>query len=513
MKKATHTPNRFTTFTPSWRVKGLALFLAVLLFGACEDQLEGVGSRRESRFKVQYREFDIPVTTVRIDSIPSTISSSERLLCGTANDNNFGQATAESIIQLTPSLFSSPKIDLTGKTDFNIISLKLNIIPDYYVYGDSSTATIEYDLYEVLTTEDFLNDKQYYTTSIVEHKPTAIASTSFHFIKDSIKDHRKRYFDGVSTNNRLDTISFSLPINQGEYGDALLDSIKAKGVYWTNPTTKTWELNRTKTDSVFRLVFPGFVLKAKTPAGRVMGFQSTNSYMVLKYSYVSAGKTTNATYFYSVRFPSYSNIAIDRTGTSLSALGVEYQDFNAPDNFCYLQSGAGLYAKLDFSGVRSYFDATPDTLLNVALNGAEIIIDGEPETVREHLQLPLDLTFRVINQNNRFVEVPLNASGYDIAFGQAYYSYPGRQYLDALSDNTSDGAVTLSYSKAATTNRQIYSAWVTSFFNNFLRIPEKYEAINYMAVFPADDNLGYALRGFSFPKDKVKLRVYYTKAL
>jgi hypothetical protein len=512
----TPTPNHFTISIPSWPVKALVIFFGVLLFAACEDELDGIGTKKNtSRFKVNYREFEIPVTTIQSDSISSTINDSERLLCGEANDNNFGITVAESYIQLSPLSFQSPKIDLTDKSNFKVISLSLNLLLDYYIYGDSSSATINYDLYEIEQAANYINNKQYYTTSEVSSKVSSIASATFAFDKTKFVESSKKFFDSDAANNKTDTIQFSLPIDQNEYGDLLLDTAMAKGVYWTNPNTKAWELNRSRTDSVFRRMFPGFMLRATNAAGRILGFQSTNSFMTLEYSYEKGGSTKTGFYFYAIRFPSFSKIDYNRASTSINALNSsgKYQDFNAPDDFCYLQSGSGLFAKLDFSGVRQYFDANPDTLIDVSLNGAEIFVDGEPALNRQHIQLPKGLVFRVLKQNNRFFESPIINSSYDVSLANAYYCYPGRQYLDALSDNITEGAVTLKYSKEPTTNRQTYNGWVTNFISNFLEIPKGYNDFNYMALLPADSKYGYSLHGLSFPKDKVKLRVYYTKAL
>lgn len=239
--------------------------------------------------------------------------------------------------------------------------------------------------------------------------------------------------------------------------------------------------------------------------------------MKLEYTYVKAGSTLKANIAYTAYgYPSFSSVSSDRTNTALNGLSLSntYQDYNSADNFCYLQSGTGLFAKLDFSGVHSYFDADPDTILNMALNAAEIVVDAEPDAERHHLSTPVALYFRVVKQNNRFFEVPVLASGtFDPQFANAYYSQSGSRNLDALGDNLNGAAVPLIYSKLATTNRQEYKAYVTDFFQNFLRLPKGYEKIYYMGLLPADAPYGKSFHGLSFKKDKVKLRVYYTKTL
>jgi hypothetical protein len=516
LKRATRTPNRFITSTRSWPVKGFALFLILLALGSCEDEQGLIGSKRPtSRFAVYFKEFAIPVTTIQADSIPSTVKESQRLLCGNATDVNFGDISANMNLQFFPSLASSnPKIDVADKTNFTPVSLTFNLILDYYVFGDTADAIQNFSLHEISPTADFWRGNEYFTTSTVSYDNDAIASASFQYKHDSIVDHRTRNRDTNSKNNRYDTIKFSLPI---EYAQHLLDTATAKGVYSTNEVSGVWELDIIKTDSVFRKAFPGLTLVPGIGNKNILGFQINSSSMNLAYTYVRAGSTINSNIVYTAYgYPSFSSFTSDRTGTALQNLSLsnKYQDYNSPDDFCYLQSGTGLFAKLDFRGVHSYFDAEPDTILNMALNAAEIIIDAEPDADRHHLSTPVVMYFRVVKQNNRFFKAPILANGdYDPQFATAYYCLSGSSNLDALSDNVREGAVPLLYSKSATTNRQEYKAYVTDFFQNFLRLPEGYDKIYYMGLLPGDANYGKSLHGLSFKKDKVKLRVYYTKTL
>jgi hypothetical protein len=531
LKRATHTPNRFITSTRSWPAKGLALFLILFALGSCEDDLGLIGNKKlTSRFGVYFKEFVIPVTTVQTDSIISTALISERLLCGSAQDPNFGKSTAMFYTQFRPTLANINKIDLTGKSDFSVISVKIVMVfgDDYYVYGDTSNTQLSYDLHKI-TDDDYWITKDNYTTSTLEHDPTPIASGTFQYIQDSIRARRKRNFNASNTDNAYDTIAFALP---NEFGQDLLDSARAKGVYSFN-TKGEWAFDARKTDSVFRLAFPGFALKASGVSNRIMGFKSElgitverTSRIILDYSYVQDGSTVFAQlmYFNSTAVDDtglgFTNISVDRNGTALADLSQTdpadiHTDFNAPDDYCYMQSGTGLYAKLDLSEVHDYFDAVPDTIPNVAINSAQLIVEAEPDGVRHHLSQPASLFFRVANLSNSFFKLPIieTASGQavDQTFAVNYNCLPSGLYLDARGDEAFRLSIPLTQTSDAAP--QYYKAYISDFVEYFLRVPAGFPKIYHMGLVPAQAPFGKSFHGLSFKKDKVKLRVYYTKTL
>lgn len=518
MKRVTRTPNRFTISIQSLPAKGLVLFCVLLVLGSCQDDFSTIGFKKPiSRFKVYYHEFDIPITTVQSDSIRSGLNESTRTLVGNASDLNFGNVTTQVNAQFSPTLLYAPKIDLTNKTDFQLKSLTINFLLDYYVYGDTTDATLKFSLHKIKPAANFSKYLTYYNFSrLEEYETNPYVSTEYAYHQDSIVERRKLLYDKTTGNEKSDTIKFNLPIDDG-YAKLLLDTAKAKGVYSWNETTSKWEFDILKTDSVFNLVFPGFVLKANTENNRVLGLRSTVSVMTLKYTYVKDGAIVNGVFYYALRSPTFSEVSYDRSTTVLSGLNQTnaYSDFNASDDYAYLQSGTGIYAKADFSVVRNYFDASPDTILNSVFNSAELMVDVEPDANRHHLNPPSGLYLRVLTQNNKFFRVPfITSSGlYDYRYSSAYYCTSNTEYLDVLTENASSGPVALLYSKQAGTNRQLYSAYVTEFFESFMRPVNGFSSIRYLALLPVDAPFGTSFHGLSFKKDKVKLRVYYTKAL
>jgi Domain of unknown function (DUF4270) len=527
LKRATLTPNRFIISTRSWPAKGLALFLILLVLGSCDDEIGLIGNKKPvSRFGVYFKEFDIPVTTIQTDSISSTAIATETLLCGTAVDPNFGKITAMFFTQFSPAI--STKIDATGKSDFKVISINLNmaISKSYYVYGDTTDAQLEFSLHKI-SVGDFWIADPHHTTSTIPYESSIVATGVFDYVHDSIVSFRARNQDSNTADNPYDTVNFPLPKSFGEH---LLDSAITKGLFSTNNTAKEWKYDASLTDSAFRVAFPGFAVKALDPTDRIIAFKSqlgsakSTSRITLYYSYVKDGLTIrDKLYYYNssidlVTGYGFSNIVADRTGTVLEPLSQIDPadlnvDFNAPDDYCYMQAGSGLFAKLDLSEVRGYFDANPDTILNAAINGAELIVGIEPDATRHHLSIPRSLNLRVVGSSNKFFRTPLVTIGSsqipDQAYANNYYCVNIGQYLDPLDDKGNRLAIPLSQ---VSTSERYYRAYISNFAESFIRTPEGFQPIQYLALMP-NVTFGKYFHGLSFKKDKVKLRVYYTKTL
>jgi hypothetical protein len=533
LKKATLTPNRFIISTRSWPVKGLALFLILLALGSCEDEIGLIGTNsRTSRFGVYFKEFDIPVTTVQTDSLRSSIVIGERLLVGVANDPNFGKVSANLYAQFTPASYTSPKIDKTGKTDFKVQSITVNFVlsSNYYIYGDTSNTTETFSLHQI-TDNEFKNTKDYFTNTSVSFDASPLVTTTFSYLHDSIIDHRKKNSDSNTANNRYDTISFNLPLVVGQH---LLDTALANGVKTFN-TEKGWTLSPAKTDSVFRIKFPGFALIPSGSNTKILGIKtllssfSSSTVITLNYSYVQQGNTVKAKYYYPCQIgPAFSSHNVDRTGTALMDINAadptdKHVDFNVSDDYAYLQSGTGLFARLDFSQVHSYFDANPDTIINVAINAAELVIDLEPKVVRQHISMPSALLLRAVGSTNGFFRVPQievveNSLTYvinDPQYAANYFCINNGLYLDGRADNNSGTAeqLRIPLTKETVSRSAYYSIYMSDFMQYFLRVPSSFRKLYSVALLPADAGYGKSFEGLSFKKDKVKLRIYYTKTL
>ncbi len=538
MKRATLTPNRFITFTPSWWAKGFVLFIGLIFWGSCLDETSYFGFRKDPRFQLKYKEFSIPAYTVQADSVRSqntfVSTGSDRLLCGKVNspiDPNFGSITSTLFTQF---LSSPAKINQTGKTGFKVKKLTFSLALDYYVYGDTLDSPSTFTLHQISGAG--LNPaNEYHTNSNAEYDLNPISTSAYEFKTsrfrlDSLKLYPGYNADGITTNDVYDTLTFDIPFDS-ELASALFDSAMRKGIYSWQKTVSgddTLAFNDFKTDSVFLTIFKGF---AVVPAGgnRVLGFKSLisslfgSSRLTLYYEYEEGGVSKIGKHYYFLQgLTGFSKVEVDRSGTNISGLPSTaiYSNFNAPDNYCYVQSGTGLYTKLDLTAVRATFDS----IENVAINSAELIIPLEPASARPHVRTPGGLFLRTVKNNSRFFVPPqiqrIGADGKplvdtqgnpvmgpDPQYGGYYYCISNEIYLDALGDD--QRILNLAY--RMDDDGQYYRGYLTEFFEYHTRLPETISRVNYLALVPSSSVFGKSLDGVSFKKDQVKLRVYYTQ--
>lgn len=544
MKKATPTPNRFITYTQSSRAKGFILFFAFFFLLSCLDETSLAGFKKDvPRFEVKFKEFNIPTYTVQADSIRSKNSfvspASDRLLCGFASDEKFGDISASLFTQFLPA---TTKINKTGKTDFALTKVTFNLALDYYVYGDTLSGPSSFSLHRI-TDPNFKLSNNYYTDSEVNFDPSPLATGTYNFEavrwkRDSIAKYIKNNNDTNLGNDYFDSLSFDLPTTS-TFAKTLFDSALSKGIWHKTKITKVDSaINDYRTDSLFLTVFHGLTVK-RTGGGRILGFKSMvsgikrSSRVTMYYSYSEGGVSRVGIFYYFIGTNnpdfsgqnSFSKITVDRNASRLAGLpntiNTNYSNFSSNDNYSYLQSGTGVYAKLDLTAVRNYFDA----IGNLAINSAELIIPIEAPSVRPHYGKPSGLLLRTVTNSNRFFVPPLiqltNAQGkpavypdgspiigYDPKYGDNYYCISNDGFLDARIDQIS--ILKLAYSKSKE-GQYYYRGFLSEYFEYHSRLPSDLSRINYLALVSADFSFGKSLQGMSFKSDQVKLRVYYTQ--
>lgn len=517
MERATPTLNRFITYTPGWLAKGFVLFVVLIFFGSCIDETSFIGVRREARFNVEYREFDLPATTIQIDSTRTqnfvwVEGDVDRLMVGqvsSAIDPNFGNTTAKFFAQYIPF----GKIS-TERTQVTLKSLTVTLALDYYVYGDSNSADMSFAMHKI-TDEGgtFKGSNPYFSNSPAPtYDLTALANSNYYYNKDSIRHRRKLYSQGELV---LDTLHFELPTGTGSLAQLLLDTALRKGVY-TEASNGDMLFDPWKTDSVFLQTFKGIAVFPVASANKILGIRiNRGSTMLLRYTYVdSQGKTQNGKYYYyfvpqqySYRpIPSFSKIDFDRAGTSLETLSSKNSEFNAPDGYCYLQSGTGLFTKLDISEVHQYFDTIP----KLSVNNAELIVTLEPTATRSHIHGPLGLVTRLVKGNRLFQG---DNSNYGPLTGYYHAGYSFGINYDYFFDAYADGGGTTTLGYLSSTDGRFYRGYMTDFLHYQLNLPSSVEKIYAIGLLPAHGPFGKSFYGTSFKKEKVKLKVYYTRVL
>ena len=484
--------------------------------------------------EVKFKEFSIPVSTVQADSINSQnvrSSIADRWLCGVVDnpiDPNFGKIEATIFTKLKPGF----KLYSVNRTDFVLTKATLNLVLDYYVYGDTLNSESTFSLHEI-TDGNFDSSKEYFTNSSISFNPAPISSGTYQFKYDSIKKYNTlNYGDNTSANNVYDTLTFDLPIDGG-LAKVLFDTVRSKGIYQkqkkSDGVTDTLVYSTFKNDSTFLKAFNGLAIVPQT-GNRVLGFASrvgtafSSSRLTLYFSYydLTDSVTKNGAYNYYFQdvnhyqdIPSFSRIDYDRSSTTLAGLSStnKYINFDAPDGFCYVQSGTGLYSKLDFTEVMDTF-AMYD---KITFNSAELIIPMESTDIRSHIKAPLGLYLRVVKNNNRFFVPPLvptiSSNGNPILiadpiYGSNYYCGSNESYLDVLNDNVTSPSILILENKTDNSG-QYYRGYLTQFFEYHSRLPSNLPKVNYMALVPAT-YFGKSLNGVSFRNDQIKLRVFYS---
>ena len=161
---------------------------------------------------------------------------------------------------------------------------------------------------------------------------------------------------------------------------------------------------------------------------------------------------------------------------------------------------------MDLTKVREYFDTIPQ----LGINSAELVVTLDPIATRPHINEPTSLFIRMMDQNNRYLRptpstFPTFQADYYCQYNFVnYFDY----YLDAVNDA---GTVGMRYRTDA--NGRYYKGSLSDFMQRNLTQPKSVPRITAWGLVPADTPLGKSLQGVSFKKDKVKLKVYYTRTL
>jgi hypothetical protein len=133
--------------------------------------------------EVRFKEFSIPSVTVQADSINSqnvrSTSVGDRWLCGIIDnpiDPNFGKISSSILTQIRPG----SKIYNVNRSNYVLVKATLNLVLDYYVYGDTLNSESTFSLHEI-TDATFNQDRIYYTNSNVSFDPPPIATSASQF--------------------------------------------------------------------------------------------------------------------------------------------------------------------------------------------------------------------------------------------------------------------------------------------------------------------------------------------
>gem|GEM_PF-1165740 len=492
-------------------VSGLLLLIVVSVLSACTEDSALLGIKKDvQRIGLYYKEFDIPVRTIQADSLRSdnvrifidepVQVNLDRLMTGNTNDPIFGQINTALYTQFMTPLTKARLV----RQNVTLDKVTLTLMHDYYFYGD--TTVISDHTFEVkkIFRQGIDRDLNYFTKSEVSLFSTPIGQATWTFNPDSIQKHIKLNNDKNTNNNVFDSLYFEL---DRAYGQQLLDSVLV-----IKDTIDIAEADK------FQQAFRGLGV-IPTSSNLVMGFNPGNfkSRVTVYYFYLENGQQKRGKYVFILGSPyaaSYTSINYNRAGTSLTGVTNKYTDYDVPDGYTYIQSGTGLFAKLDMSDFYSYFD----TIKSPLLNSVELIVPTPAASARNHFSKPANLYYQFLGNNNRFyrpVRLETREDGLliekiDAQFQLTYHAELGENFTAYARGDDNSG---LRIPFTETTDGTFYRAFLTEYFQYQLNLPIIYPPFKYAALYPSDAPYGKSLNGISFPSNQVKLRVYYSKPL
>lgn len=414
-----------------------------------------------------YRELPVETSTFLADSLPSFnrfTSGSNRLLLGSYQDPEFGVVTAEIYSQIRPS---TPTKVLEPGAIYDSVTLKLRL--DLYRYGSLDVTPQTYKIFQI--TEELLNDHDYFNRSSVATGRTEIGRTGITVNPD--------YIDQIREANRKDTILISTTLSPG-VGKVLFDMLATRDSTFTNFT-------------YFKKAFPGIAL---VPDGsdKILGFDPSSALSELVVHYhVDTIKYNYDFYFSEVM--GFSRITSNRQNTALYKLATPLVEYAPAGEKNYVQSGVGIYSIVDFDPLLRM----KDTISNLAFNAVEIHIPIESYTLKT--PPPEGVALRLLNDDNSF------AGSRKLFFGQYLVSEQLTDGLYIKNDQSSGSVLFLNEAKT------YYTGNITLFAQALITENDAEKRFSRFAFFPTNPESSKSLERFYFDKNKVKLRVYYTKAL
>ncbi|MCW5912126.1 MAG: DUF4270 family protein [Cyclobacteriaceae bacterium] len=470
MKKAITTPNRFTTFIPSWWAKAHLFLLTAFLF-SCEEDLNLLGFRGDDqRFKVYYAEIPVPSSVLLLDSVRSmnyTSVETNRLLVGSYTDPLMGEVQARAFTQLRAADITT-FVPVGSVFDSAILQLRF----DFYNYGAPSITPLELSVHEI--TEPLPLENLYFSKSEATYNPTPIGTFAT-TIDQELFDKQ------LTTTDTL--IVAKIKLDQS-FGQRLYDYINPEDENFSN-------------FNLFKNRFKGLAI-VPTVSEKVVGISNnSNTFLTL---YYHTGETTGSRTFLLTGI-SFSNITSDRSSTDLGGLTNYNEEFFPPVNR-YVQSGVGIATKLDFSGFYELIDQYP----NVIINSAELAIENVAEP--GDFKYP-SLALVMLDENNRFKKLKTEQDTTD------YLAFQNKLLIGTLISNDalsapymiSDATNLLGLSYSSDNNK--FSAFPTLFFQQLYALREKrYANWALTALTPTSTK---TVNRAVFSKDNIKLKVYYTR--
>ncbi len=295
-------------------------------------------------------------------------------------------------------------------------------------------------------TEDLYDTAAYFSFSSAEYDPNPISTADF-FLPE-----------------RVDTVlSFKI---DDTYGQRLFEAAQDTNVIDPDDV------------GTLQALFKGFAFISDQSNNSVLGINAGNDSTFLRLYY----SEDTLQYSYPFEFfgvANFNQILTDRTGTPLDGIEDQhYQDFNPTNDKAYIQSGADLVTKLDFTPMLYFFD----TIEYATINQTVISINIDQPDFNE--LPPSYLYFYFHDENNK----RLKESG---------------QFLGILQDGSTD-------LQRAIYNEEdlLYEAPITIFSDRLIKGTFSDTTV---LMYPPEFGITNTVNQFLVSPSKIVLKIYYSK--
>ncbi len=441
----------------------------------------------ESKFRVRYKEFVLPVNSFQVDSLNTVNfsgSPTKRLLAGAVNDPVFGQIRSRMYTQILPS--SRP--NFADNAIFEKATLTL--ANDYYYYGPKAAATVNLNIYELSDSID--QNVGYYFNSTLS--VGAKVGEAISLVNPALFDEALvKNTDRVPANDVIDTVYTVL---DPAFGQRLFTLAKVGGDNGINDYTQF---------SKFRQIFRGLAL---VPAsfGHVFGINPSSVHTRITIFYREDGVSKRFALTMSEVITGFSSFEVTRNAAQFPSFNDHYTNFSG-GTVAATQAGTGLITRVDLSEVYTFFDGLEFPIFNS--------VQLQLESTDAHLRLPNGIRLRILKPNNRN-RLPLRnvvdpdggtSVVEDFAFELRHFVIKNSDFtLDVLGDENAAAQLRSTTAEGGTT---VFSGFFTTFMQTQLRLP-KTERLGTFGLIASNPDFSKSMNGFSFQKDKVRLRVFYT---
>lgn len=479
------------------RIGQLAVLAVALFFFTCQEETSILGYKNpNSKFKVSYVEIPLESSVLLRDSLRTSnffhFGEVNRLLVGNYTDEAFGNIAASAFTQY----FTTNIAKLGSTAVFDSVSLQLRF--DFYNYGASTPSTQIISVHELdqeLKSDSVAN---YFNKTNISYS-TTLGTKTFSINPEDFAESAK---DG-------DTITIRLPLDPN-FGQRIFNSaIKYRDA--TSAADSTFARY-----AEFVKEFKGIVIKPES-ADKIIGFNPTAVQSRITIHYHETDKDSLSFNLGFSGVIGFNQIKADRSATELSSLNQYYQESLQSSDNRYIQSGVGILTKLDFSKFYEFADTIPYVLIN----SAELVVESvQPSSYAP----PAILSLRVLDDNNRMKKFstkrPQDATDYIAYKGFLRYDIAIANSTAPIVDNDSvfyatDQTPLLFYSSSNSSYGAVMSLFLQQLtlkdenktrFKSFVLYPASQSAAT-----PASQSGAKTVNRVIFPKDKIKLKIFYTK--